>query len=285
MLQSIGFRLASASAAFCADRQLTIGLQLADVRNFSEPAKIRQALLINGDFAVEAVAAGSPAARSRLATGAEVVTVEGEALGALPAATANDNQRLNKVYDRIDAALTRDGKVHLGLGSGDDTVPIGVPACRSRFELLLTGTGGQADGRIVQVSLATLQKGKTEDERAWGVAHELAHNVLRHRARLKAIGRSIANVRETEREADRLSVWLMANAGYDPKAAPVFVRNWGAKWLAGHFTSPDHDRTETRIKMIKAELQVIEKTPADAAGLRDWRFRFTPFPLEVKAQR
>jgi len=285
MLQTIGFRLASANAQFCPDRQLTLGLQLADVRNFSEPARIRQALQLKGDFAVEAIATGSPAARSRLAVGTEIATIGGEALSSLPAAAANDNQRLNRVYDRIDAALTRDGKVRIGLGSGDDVELTGVPACRSRFELLLGGNGGQADGLIAQISLAALLKGKVDDERAWVVAHELAHNVLRHRARLKAIGRSIANVRDTEREADRLSVWLMANAGYDPKAAPVFVRNWGTKGLAGHFTTPDHDRTETRIKTINAELQVLERTPANAAGLRDWRFRFTPFPLEARVRQ
>lgn len=284
MLQSIGYRLASANAPFCADQRLTVGLQIADVRNFSEPAKIRAALQINGDFAVEAIAAGSPAGQSRLVAGAEVVSINGEVLGALPAAGANDSQRVNTVHDRIDAALSRDGKVLLGLANGGDVTLAGVPACRSRFELLLGGNGGQADGLIAQISLAALLKGRRDDERAWGVAHELAHNVLRHRARLKAVGRSIANVRDTEREADRLTVWLMANAGYDPKAALAFVHNWGAKGMAGHFTSPDHDRTETRIKAISAELAVLEKTPANAAGLRDWRFRFTPFAGEVKAR-
>lgn len=284
MLQTIGFRLASANAPFCADQQLTVGLQLADVRNFSQPTRIRQALRIKGDFAVEAIAAGSPATQSRLAAGTEIATIEGEALGAIPAADANDNQRLNRVYDRVDAALTREGNVRIGLGSGDEAVLTGVPACRSRFELLLGGNGGQADGQIAQISLAALLKGKVDDERAWVVAHELAHNVLRHRAKLKVIGRTVANVRDTEREADRLTVWLMANAGYDPKAASVFVRNWGSKGLAGHFTTPDHDRTETRIKIINAEFAVLEKVTANAAGLRDWRFRFTPYPGEVKAQ-
>lgn len=284
MLQTIGFRLASANAPFCADQQLTVGLQIADVRNFSQPVRIRQALQIKGDFAVEAVASGSPAAAARLVAGAEVLSINGEDLGAIPAAASNDSKRVNSVHDRIDAALGRDGKLRIGLAASDEVVLAGAPACRSRFELLLGGNGGQADGFIAQISLAALRKGKTDDERAWGVAHELAHNVLRHRAKLNATGRSIANVRDTEREADRLTVWLMANAGYDPKAALTFVRNWGAKGLVGHFTSPDHDRTETRIKAIRAELVVLEKTPVNAAGLRDWRFRFTPFPLEAKAQ-
>mgnify|MGYP000087081219 CR=1 FL=1 len=69
------------------------------------------------------------------------------------------------------------------------------------------------------------------------------------------------------------------------QAAPAFVRNWGTKGLAGHFTTPDHDRTVTRIKTINTELQVLEKTPANGAGLGDWRFRFTPFPLEARVRQ
>lgn len=276
-VQSIGFRLASANAPFCADRQSSVGLLLADTRNFSEPDRIRQALGIKGDFAVEAVATGSPAAAAGLATGAEVVSIDGEPLAALPAARANDSKRVNRIHDLVDAGLARDGKVRVALASGKEVALNGVPACRSRFELVQGGNGGQSDGLFAQVSLAALRKGNRDDERAWVIAHELAHNVLRHRARLGAIGRTIANVRETEREADRLSVWLMANAGYDPKAALVFVHNWGAKGLAGHLVTPDHDRTETRIKAMRAEIEVIAATPANAAGLRDWRFRFTPY--------
>src|SRR3546814_9337771 len=69
---------------------------------------------------------------------------------------------------------------------------------------------------------------------AAAVAHELAHNILRHRERLdaadvdrglfKGFGRSARLFRQTEVEADRLSVWLMRGAGYDPQAA---VRLWG----------------------------------------------------------
>src|SRR3546814_2491582 len=69
---------------------------------------------------------------------------------------------------------------------------------------------------------------------AAAVAHELAHNILRHRERLdaadvarglfKGFGRSARLFRQTEIEADRLSAWPMRGAGYDPPAA---VRFWG----------------------------------------------------------
>ena len=40
-------------------------------------------------------------------------------------------------------------------------------------------------------------------------------------------------MRRTEREADRLMPWLLANAGYDPAAAARFWRQWGKKHDAG----------------------------------------------------
>src|SRR3546814_7590243 len=58
------------------------------------------------------------------------------------------------------------------------------------------------------------------------IAHELAHNILRQRERLEAkgvnygllsgIGRNVGYFRQTELEADILSVSLPANAHYDP---------------------------------------------------------------------
>src|SRR3546814_10543788 len=60
------------------------------------------------------------------------------------------------------------------------------------------------------------------------IAHELAHNILRHRERLEAkgvnygllsgIGRNVGYFRQTELEADILSVSLLANANYDPRS-------------------------------------------------------------------
>jgi predicted Zn-dependent protease len=42
-------------------------------------------------------------------------------------------------------------------------------------------------------------------------------------------------IKATEAEADRLSVWLMANAGYDPEAAISFWERYGKATGPGHF--------------------------------------------------
>ena len=81
--------------------------------------------------------------------------------------------------------------------------------------------------------------GGDDQELASIVAHELAHIVLDHPARLtaahvdrglfKGFGRSARLFKQTENEADRLSVTLMANAGYDPQAAVRYWLTYGPK--------------------------------------------------------
>jgi predicted Zn-dependent protease len=104
----------------------------------------------------------------------------------------------------------------------------------------------------------------------------LAHNVLGHRDRLNAIGRTWGNIRATEREADRLSVWLLANAGYDPAAAARFMSRWGPANDHGILSSPDHDRWRTRLQLIEQELAALARArgtdpQAEANWPRDFR--------------
>ena len=99
------------------------------------------------------------------------------------------------------------------------------------------------------------------------VAHELAHNILRHRARLAAakvdtgigaeFGRNRLLNRRTEDEADRLSVHLLRNAGYDPRLAVAFWRDEGPKVDGGLFRSRIYASATDRAKAIAAEIARI----------------------------
>ncbi len=275
-LQTIGFRLATANAAFCDDIQPFSGLLLADMRNFDAPDHIRLAMKLNGDFAVQAAAKASPAAAAGLAPGDEVVSLDGEDLTKLPAKAANDTARIVGVQDRIDRALSANGRFTLGL-RGRAVAINGQSACRGRFEVQ-TGGQGANGGRIVAgVSQKMLELTGNDDEAAFITAHEFSHVILRHSARLAVEGRRTANVLTTEREADRLALWLMANAGYDPAAAPGFLRRWGRKGLADMFRQATHDRTEPRARAAEAELAVLAAAPKTSTGQRDWRGHFKPF--------
>lgn len=281
-VQSVGWKLARGNAQFCRVKARSVGLQLHDVYNYASPAAVRRALGLAGDIAVQAVAAGGPAARAGLKANDPVVEVAGQPVGSLARPKARDFARLARLHDRIDAALTAHGQLEIATLSptGVQRMTIlGEEVCASRFEMLTDGNRAAADGSRVVVSRKIVEFLREEDQFAAVLAHELAHNVLRHRSRLNAQGRTWSNIRDTEREADRLSVWLLANAGYDPAAAVRFMTNWGAANDHGIFSTPDHDRWRTRARLMEAELVKLQAARASAPAVAvDWTRAFPAGP-------
>jgi hypothetical protein len=150
------------------------------------------------------------------------------------------------------------------------TVPA-MPGCRSAFEVLIgPGMTASSDGRIVQIGVRFFER-YGDDDVAVVVAHELAHTVLRHRARLDAagvkggmlaeLGRNGRLNRRIEEEADLLGMYLLRNAGYDPNRAVRFWRDHGGDVDGGLFRSRTHPSSSARAAAIAAE---IARIPADA---------------------
>ena len=104
---------------------------------------------------------------------------------------------------------------------------------------------------------------------AAAVAHELAHNVLNHADWLDANKRKRRNIRKTEREADRLMPWLLANAGYNPRAALDFMNKWGPRHDRGIFRARTHDGWDERAEFIEEELVKVEAL-IEQYGEADW---------------
>ena len=280
-VQSVAWRLVRGNAPYCRTVAPRIGLTLFDAAGFADPAAVREALGLPGDIAVEAVAADSPAARAGLHSGQPLRAVAGQVVETLPAAGPNDYARLVALHDRIDATLADAGKVVVSDGAGADIAIIGEPVCATRFELLSSGSKAAADGKRVvigrKLAVAFPPDPLGGDELlAAALAHELAHNLLGHRARLAASGRSWSKVRATEREADRLSVWLLANAGYDPTAAVRFFERWGPKFDLGILATPDHEGWKTRVRTVSAEIEAMHAAQAKRGGSADWTRDFSP---------
>jgi hypothetical protein len=277
-LHSIGWRLAEGNARFCPDPQPLVGLLPLDVRSFKRPDEIRAALGIGGEFAVQAVAKGSPAAFARLKPGEELLAIDGDALRSLPEVKPGSYSRLAALQTRIERALAARGELGLSLrkdGAIRQLVLKGKPVCRSRFELLTGGNEAAADGERVTISRQYLSLARSDDEVAFLLGHELAHNILRHRAWLDKVGRENANNRIAERAADRLAVWLMANAGYDVTQAPAFMEHWGRRQGSGLFREASHDHWKARQKAVNLELVKIAEARALLPGAPlDWREHF-----------
>jgi membrane-associated protease RseP (regulator of RpoE activity) len=276
-LIGIGWRLAKANAPFCAQRQAGIGMVLTDFRRFEDPAATARAVGAATGVAVSAVAPGSPAERAGVRGGDAVLAVEGAPPA--PGRDAKDRRAADLLDDRIDAALAARGRVVLRLAApgaaGRDVTVTGETVCRARFSLIGGGTLAMSEGYAIRVSAPLFAAFASDDEAATILAHELAHNALDHVRENNAAGRAYLVVRRNEREADRLAPWLMANAGFDPAAAPRFIAAWGPKYGGGITRSPSHDHWRERAALMAGELPQIAAAQAASGGRAlDWRSRF-----------
>lgn len=281
-LQTVGWQLATANAAYCRDAAPAIGLLLLDARQFDRPRAVRSVLGMAGDIAVEAVAEGSPAAMAGLLPGEEIVAIDGQstAIAAAPASQADEWQ------DRIGRKLAQGGKITLGLRDASGTVRqvmlAGKAACQVPFALETGSDRAEADGARVIVGQGFGTSGSPaeqldESEFAAAVAHEMAHDLLNHPARLARAGRSTDTIRQTEREADRLAVWLLSNAGYDPASGPRLMRGWARRRDPGLARLPTHDSWDQRAELMEREI-VRLRTVLRETGQADWARDFIRQP-------
>lgn len=273
-LQDVGWQLARGNAAFCSRVVPSIGLQLQDMASYGAPAIARKALGLTGDFAVQTAVRGSPAAMSgAFARNREIIRLEGFDPNTWPASPAMEWQRLITAHDHVTAMLTEHGGIAVGFADGSDVRLLPVEVCATRFELMGEGKTAVADGKRVVIGIEFPAFAYDEPEFAALLAHELAHNVLGHDAWLDTNGRSRKHVRRTEREADRLMPWLLANAGYDPAAAARFWRQWGTKHDAGILLIRKHDGWDEREEFVAAEVPLITGLMA-REGKADWTAHF-----------
>lgn len=283
-LQDIGWRLARGNAPFCDFTRLSTGLQLQDMRSYRSPDTVRHALGLSGDFAIASVARGSPAEEAGLLPNQEVVAVSGQQLSAWPAKARLDLNRQTRAQGLIDRTLTQDGSIAVVVAGNERVELRGLPTCVTRFELGDGGDHAVADGTRVIVGRKFPGFGYSEDELAAAIAHEAAHNWLQHTNWLAEEGRKTSNIRATEREADRLMPWLLANAGYDPVAALRFMRRWGPKHDGGFLRKGTHEGWDERADAIAEEIELVAQR-MEANGTADWRTFFTRSVVPLAANQ
>lgn len=274
-LATIGYRLTTANVPLCRKLAPTPGFVVHSLGQYDPGLRgaARAAFGFETPVAVEAVVAGSAAARAGVVADDSLVAVDGQAFandppGAVAGSGARDAAAAllarQPVGEPLRLELLHGGRRRVAI------VPAS-PGCRARFELVLgPKMTAQSDGDIVQIGVRFLER-YDDAQVAAVVAHELAHVVLDHRARLEAAGVSkgvLAEVgrngrlnRRAEDEADLLSVHLMRNAGYDPQGAVVFWRDHGGDVDGGLFRSRTHGSSRARAKAIGEELG---RVPADA---------------------
>lgn len=263
LVQSIGWKLARANARFCARAGPGVGIMLQDARTFDDPALARAVYGLSGDIGIAAIAADGPAAATGLPLNATVLAVDGLAITSLPEPRPGHWDRQMALQDRLEQAVRHKGAVTLTLAgplAGGQSLTIsGQTVCTVRF-LMDDSTGNAGANRdIVRIGRPMAEALHWDEaEVAALMAHEMAHAVLDHQTWLAHGG----STRKAEREADRLSVWLLANAGYDPQAAPRWIAKIGPRYQIGFLVSPSHGGWRTRARDMTAEIATMQAARA-----------------------
>ncbi len=264
---AVGERLRIAGASLCAERVVSGGLTVQSLSQYGKPFRpaAQRLLGLNALPAVTFVDPGGPAARAGIRAGDGVESADGIAMPRVrPDATPTlaDSQR---AMDALDSALA-DGSARLRLtraGASFDATIRGTPACKVRFEVSPGGgANASADDGAIQVSSDLVDPARADTDLAPLLAHELGHIVLRHPQRLKrqyrgllpGFGRGGAALRASEIAADRLSVYLLALAGYDPRHAVTFWTQFGRRKDMGVFSDRTHPEWRQRVAAIEGEL-------------------------------
>lgn len=270
---AIGDRLAIANAGLCRDRIARAGLMLHHLGQYEPPfraAAMAEFGLGDGP-SILTVVPGGTADRAGIRPDDRLIAIDGGTIAPVPMTSEAD-----RGPEAANAVLMRsldDGTVTLTIersGQRRDVTITPPEGCVSTFQVRPAAAyAAQAAGGIVEVTTALVDYAADDAELAAVLSHELAHNILDHRARLKAegvpggffrrFGANAKRVRETEIEADRLCVTLLAAAGYDPAAAPRFWRRFGRDHGHGIFADATHPGWRERARRLE---ELIAALPA-----------------------
>lgn len=263
-LAGIAERLLGANAALCTSLMPLTGLILHSADQYREgPLQTR---FSNGEVAIAGVLAHSPAQRAGLRSDDGIVAIGSTSIVEL---SPPEGGNLREAAFALLADQSTTGPITLRIDREgiESTVTLSAPAgCRSLVEILVSdGPRARSDGRVIQIQF-DFARALSDEQLAVVFAHELAHTVLEHRRRkeeaginnglLAQMGRNQQANRAAEVEADRLSVHLLANAGFDPLAVPRFWRSdIGQRLGGGILNSFVYPSNEARAVLVEQEIE------------------------------
>ncbi len=256
---TIAWRLQTANAALCPDTVRVSGLSIHALSQYHATQAAAAAQFGLGLHpGIAAIAPESAAARAGLFPGDAVLAVNDVLTPVVD--PRSGYAPVGQTEAMIETALMSGAaRLRLAHGRTERTVLLtGDTGCASRVQIVAgRGINARADGRYVQVTAALLDFAARDDDLSVIVGHELAHNILRHRA-------LDTPSKQAEYAADRMGVWLMARAGYDIDAVVPFWTRFEARTNAGIFADGTHPSPKKRLAAVAAA--VAEVKAQRAAG-------------------
>lgn len=273
-VQAIVYRLGAAGRALCTDTLPLSGLAFHHLAEYG--AEGRQRAIadygIDRGIGILSVIDGSPAARAGVRAGDVLTAVNGTAVPDPAAiAAAADWRPLIVAAETAFEEQLRLGPARLELlraGQPGTVTVAAEPGCPARGRLARSNQANAfADGRYAIMTTRFLGFFRNDQELAVAMAHELAHNILRHPQQLEAqgvphgmmrhLGRNARLVRATEIEADRLSVRLLAAAGYELDSIMPFWQRLHGRGDSVLYLISAHPSLSARRRVIEAEIAAV----------------------------
>ena len=255
-LASIAYRIGSAGTNNCASRQMMTGLLLHDLSNYdpSDRAAVSAAFRLQSGFGVIQIVPGSAADRAGLRIDDEIVSLNGTRVD-YPSALNQPRKsywRTEAFTAGLQSALNR-GPAQMLVRRNGGLVRVqlaGELGCGSDIALVRSNSSNAwTDGRRVVVTTAMMRLARNDDELAFVVAHEMAHNMLGHARTSSRSIFGLGGAKRQELAADYDAVWLMTAAGYRPEGGISFLRTINRRfWL--NFLSLDHPSIGSRLRIV-----------------------------------
>ncbi|MES2835237.1 MAG: PDZ domain-containing protein [Pseudomonadota bacterium] len=274
MLARIGHRLSVANVELCPRTALLAGwsLHAASLYGAEVRAAAAARLGVEGDLpGVAYVVPGGPAEVAGMRAGDLILAVEGRDLSPGPARDEPDAEGFFANRALIDAALAG-GAARLRVRRGADVLDLVVTPERGCGYAFLVDPSPELYASAyedqIQVSTGLTAYAGNEDDLAVWVSHEFAHAVLQHPSERRGLGHLPWRTEAREREADRVGLYLMARAGYDPARAPVFWRRASADFWQIRAIQWGHPSGESRASALEPVVTDIARLRASGSPIR-----------------
>ena len=263
----VGYRLSEANAELCPAVRNSAGWLLHAASQYSPELRpyAETRFGLDGDLpGLLAVPEGSAAALAGLRRGDLLLSVNREALtrGVTRRAAAFEGVEAN--IQKLDLALAS-GPIEIAFRrDGNDQTARITPQRACGYDVQLDPSdelNARADGKRLFITTAMAGFTATDDELALVLGHELAHHVLGHRGwhEAETRGRQTQTVPAlagtaggSERQADRVGLYLAARAGFDSSIGPAFWRRFGAFDWRVRYPQWGHPSAEARARALEA---------------------------------
>ncbi len=281
---SVVHRLATAGKVHCDASHPLTGLLLHHLDQYAvgDRAEAVRRFGLDKSPGVLAVVPRSAAAQAGVTAGDLLLSINGVRLpGAAGDAQDGGSRNPRKAAEQADAIIEeqlRRGSARLEISREGEPLSLvlkPVMGCAARGRLARSSQANAfADGRYAIMTTKMLDFVQNDDELAVVMAHEIAHNLLAHPARLEAqkvphgvlrgIGKNASRVRRTEEEADRLALKLLWSAGYDLAAAIPFWRRLHSRYdpIPVPKLFRTHPTLSARERVIRETMEQLSRSEA-----------------------